>query len=479
MLNSTLIDIFKTYEKADLKRFEDFIKSPYFNKKTNVVSLFNIIKKYFPDYKTENLKRETVWKALYPGKDFNYGVMKNLIHDLTKLAENYLQTQILELDSFKKQIPLLENLNHRAGKKLFASKYKQLFDDVSSQNLFKWENYVNLKELSMLEYDFNFHNTSINKNEDLTYRISEYQIYSSLIECFKNYNNMVVFTLRNNFSKEINIAETFLKNLNVEFILDEIRKQSEHDFMIMKTYYLMYLATRNTDEPKYYFDYKSYLIQNDSYFEISEKRLLYKYLENTLALNDKIPGRNREYFEIDKLRIERKLILDKNNNITFSDFAGIVKTAAEFNEAVFLEKFVMTHLKNVPVPVRKNAEDFSMAYLFYLKGDLKKSLEIINSGDMNSHEFRINLRVLNLKILYEINDFVSTDYMIDSFRHYLTKNSIPEIMRIPYLNFCKCFTRLIKITEIKNYPESEIFRKEIVESNTANKAWLLEKVNVL
>ena len=249
MLNSTLIDIFKTYEKADLKRFEDFIKSPYFNKKTNVVSLFNIIKKYFPDYKTENLKRETVWKALYPGKDFNYGVMKNLIHDLTKLAENYLQTQILESDSFKKQIPLLENLNHRAGKKLFASKYKQLFDDVSSQNLFKWENYVNLKELSMLEYDFNFHNTSINKNEDLTYRISEYQIYSSLIECFKNYNNMVVFTLRNNFSKEINIAETFLKNLNVEFILDEIRKQSEHDFMIMKTYYLMYLATRNTDEP--------------------------------------------------------------------------------------------------------------------------------------------------------------------------------------------------------------------------------------
>jgi len=231
------------------------------------------------------------------------------------------------------------------GKNYLLRNIKQLFDNVSSQNLFKSENYENLKELYMLEYDFNFHNTSINKNEDLTYRISEYQIHSSLIACFKNYNNMIVFTLRNNFAKEINIAETFLKNLNIEPILDEIRKQSEHDFMIMKTYYLMYLATRNTNEPKYYFDYKSYLIENDSHFEISEKRLLYKFLENILALNDKIPGRNREYFEIDKLRIE--------NNITFSDFAGIVKTAAEFNETDFLEKFITAHLKNVPSPVRK------------------------------------------------------------------------------------------------------------------------------
>jgi len=102
MLNSTLIEIFKTFEKTDLKRFEDFLKSPYFNKKTNVVALFNIIKTHFPDYKTENLKKETVWKKLYPDKNFNYGVMKNFIHDLTKLAENYLQTQILESGSFKK-----------------------------------------------------------------------------------------------------------------------------------------------------------------------------------------------------------------------------------------------------------------------------------------------------------------------------------------------------------------------------------------
>ncbi|MDQ3020954.1 MAG: hypothetical protein M3R36_10340 [Bacteroidota bacterium] len=479
MLTSSVIEILRVFDKSELKKFEDFIKSPYFNKKTVVVKLFKFIKKFSPEFKNESLKREIIWKNLYPAKDFNYGVMKNLIHDLSKVTESFLQIQIFESDNFRKQFYLLENLNQRSNKKLFSSKFKILYEKIHSQKLFTPENYEHLKDLNILDYDFHFKNVSINKNDNLTYTIAEYEIYYSLIECFKNYNNIVVFRLRNNYKKEINVLEVFLDKLAIANIIEEVKKLSEFDYTILNTYYLMYLATQHSEEPDYYYSYKNFLINNDKLFEDSEKRLLYNLLENTLTLNEKIPNRNKEYFEIDKIRIKRKIILDKNKNISFNEFAAIVKTASDFKETEFLESFINTYLKNVPLPIRKNAEIFSNAFLYYNKGELDKALEIIVSHDMNSSEYRLNLRALNLKILYDKNDFLSSEYMIDSFRHYLSKDGVPEAYRNSYLNFCKFLSRLFKIRESKDKSEYSLLRHEVTENVTANKTWLLEKINEL
>ncbi|MEO8211491.1 MAG: hypothetical protein ABI840_13105 [bacterium] len=479
MLNSAVIEILKEFDKSELKRFEDFVKSPYFNKKTIVVKLFKFIKKFSPEFKHENLKREVIWKNLYPVKEFNYGVMKNLIYDLTKVAESYLQIQMFESRNFRKQFYLLENLNQRSNKKLFSSKFKILYEKILSQKLFTPEIYEYLKELNVLDYDFHFKNVSINKNENLTYAIAEYEIFYSLIECFKNYNNTIVFKLRNNYEKEINVLKVFLDNIAIGEILKEIKKLSEFDYTILNIYYLMYLATKHNEEPDYYYSYKEYLINNDKYFEDPEKRLMYNFLENTLTLNWKIPNRNKEYFEIDKIRIDRKIILDENKSISFNEFAAIVKTASDFKETEFLKSFINTYLKNVPKPVRRDAEIFSNAFLYYNKGELDKALEIIVSHDMNSSEYRRNLRALNLKILYDKNDFLSSEYMIDSFRHYLSKDAVPEAYRNSYLNFCKFLLRLFRVRESKDKSEYSLLRHEVTENATANKTWLLEKISEL
>ncbi|MBK9332694.1 MAG: hypothetical protein IPM96_09925 [Ignavibacteria bacterium] len=58
MLKSSLLEIIRTFTKQELIKFEDFVRSPYFNKKENVINLFLEIKKYSPDYENENLKKE-------------------------------------------------------------------------------------------------------------------------------------------------------------------------------------------------------------------------------------------------------------------------------------------------------------------------------------------------------------------------------------------------------------------------------------
>ena len=90
MLKSSAIEIMRTFTKEDLAKFEDFVKSPFHNKKSNVVKLFLEVKKFYPKFDDKKLLKEDLWKKVFPKKDYNYGIMKNLIHDLTKLAESYL-----------------------------------------------------------------------------------------------------------------------------------------------------------------------------------------------------------------------------------------------------------------------------------------------------------------------------------------------------------------------------------------------------
>ncbi|MBK7253137.1 MAG: hypothetical protein IPI04_04255 [Ignavibacteria bacterium] len=99
MLKSSLLEIIRTFTKQELAKFEDFVRSPYFNKKENVTKLFLEIKKYAPEFKSENLEKEIVWQKIFSKVKYNYGIMKNLIFDLNKLAVKFI-----ELENYSEKI---------------------------------------------------------------------------------------------------------------------------------------------------------------------------------------------------------------------------------------------------------------------------------------------------------------------------------------------------------------------------------------
>lgn len=65
MQNTVLTETLNTFKKDELKHFEDFIQSPFHNKKTPVRKLFNEIKKYFPGFLDMALRVK-----MYGGRSF-------------------------------------------------------------------------------------------------------------------------------------------------------------------------------------------------------------------------------------------------------------------------------------------------------------------------------------------------------------------------------------------------------------------------
>ncbi|MBK9404608.1 MAG: hypothetical protein IPN57_08760 [Ignavibacteria bacterium] len=81
------------------------------------------------------MRKEFVWNAIFPGRKFSYGVMKNLIYELNKLAEKYLVLEDKESEKFSEGYKLLRQLKQRALTGQFEKKMKAYKLFVSKSKL--------------------------------------------------------------------------------------------------------------------------------------------------------------------------------------------------------------------------------------------------------------------------------------------------------------------------------------------------------
>src|SRR5437870_5390578 len=90
MIRSKVIDVLKIFTTEELKRFKLFLNSPFHNTNKKVIQLYELVRKYSPEFNNEKLKKEYLFKKLYPDKQYNDIVMRILISDLIKLAEDFI-----------------------------------------------------------------------------------------------------------------------------------------------------------------------------------------------------------------------------------------------------------------------------------------------------------------------------------------------------------------------------------------------------
>ena len=270
MLNTALTDILKTFSKEDLKKFGDFVASPYFNKKNTVIKLWDNIKQYYPEFKNKNLKKEIVWESLYSGKVYNYGVMKNLIYDLNQLVEKFLEEEMLADNKYYRGLQLFYNLSDRDLGKLSFSKYKTLEEKLINSKRGA-DRYSKLSELKWsAETAMGSTDKKINSG---VYEISEYMIYNFLISLFKVYNNIAAEKLSNKESRTYNLPEDFLGNLNIECILESIKKNSPEDHIIVNIFYNMYKALSVINKSESFYNFKDSVLENDHLLDDRKEKI--------------------------------------------------------------------------------------------------------------------------------------------------------------------------------------------------------------
>ena len=485
MLKSSLLEILRTFSKQELIKFEDFVRSPYFNKKENVLKLFLVVKEFATSFNDENLEKEKIWMNLFPGKEYNYGIMKNLIFDLNKLADRYMIDQKFNLDDNKQKEYLMSSLLDRELNKIYMNKYNSLslepdlkVIDANIQNISEYIDHVNkmyyMKFFYHHQYEQNYN------HEELQIKRDSSLIAGFLIKIFGAYNDVVAISNSGNIDHDENIVTKFLILISpgLENIINLIPQTSDVNPTYVMIYYRMYLAMSENSE-KRYLEFKKSVFDNLSILPKVNIKAIHNCLANA-AMNTKFENldRNREILEILDSLIEHNAITEiGNDRIPLHIFTTYISICYLFADSKKLKLFADRFVDKLDPEVKTNTGIHVNFMISFLNKSFDEALNQISMLDIPYIYLKPALRYDKAKCLYETDNYEMFLNEYDSLKHFLKNNkSMPKETKNSLNIKFSVIKRLFNLRQNFDKYEYDNLKKIISEMNQLPSIWVAEKL---
>src|SRR5438876_5759997 len=441
MVKSKAIDILKTFNGAELKRFRDYIRSPFHNKNKNVINLFEILRKALPEF--ANLDKEKIYQKLFPGKKYNDIVMRILMSDIIRLSEEFLAYTAYEKKPLEEKKFLLDELKVRGLDSLYGNNFRL------AENLLRGSHKIdNFYFFDRFELETKLVDFMISRDEQLltssrVLKQGEHLICFSLIHLLNIAHELTSHREVLNVKFEINLVDEYLKNFNIEAFVEYLRKNDYEYFPVIAIYYYMYLAYLHHENDEYYFRLKEYTEKYLDRFDRQEQFNLFVILESTCVT--KVSHGKGEFYE--HLMGVYELMLEKNlYTHTQEDFFQINLFRNTFYTAVILkrfewaEKFLEEHIDRLIPTQKENMYHYAQSLLNFERRNYEAALRAIIKVSYKFFFFKYDAKILMLKIYYELREYVPALSMIDSFSHFLGKNRlVTEVDRARFGSFLKFY----------------------------------------
>jgi hypothetical protein len=475
MLSDKLLRLLESLSKVDLNRFEKYLISPYFNENQDLIRLFQFLNQYLrstdPDKKT--LRKQEIWRKLFPKKAYNDTLLRRMCSDMTQLALNFLALKTFKQKSLLAETNMLAAVNQPKLKKHFNGilrKVESQHDSLLSRdgdfhyNSFQieWTCHKNLEFLGKKRSNFdNF--------EKADYHLDSFYILQKL----KNYCDYLGYKNIMPIDAEITLIPTFL---------DYIKESSFIDEAEIRAFFLVSEMLLDPEEEGFYFELKKLLSERQVEFGNEDIKLLYTHLRN-YCIDTKInTGRSdyfRELFDLYKEQVQSGLILE-DDVIIPQNYKNIITVALHIEEFEWAEKFIQQYTDMLPPEDQDNDRNYNLAKVYFHKRDYGKVIEQLREVEYRKVIYSLGGKLMLLKTYYELKEFLALDSLVDSFRIYLRRSTkIPKEVKQQYLNVLR-FTKKLASLQPGDQQGVDKIKQQIIECKAlASKKWLLEKVTAL
>jgi hypothetical protein len=480
MLKSSLFEIIRTFSKEDLVKFEDFVKSPYHNKNSNVIKLYSAICKFAPDFNDPKLAKEEAWKIIFPAKKYNYGIMKNLIHDLAKLSESYLSHE-----------------NFNAGLSYDKHLIKELYNRQTYSMFFgKLEKFENKNDTGRSGSEEFFSNKIFSDNIKHEYSENRAAFQENKTEVFKNLIHYFLDHLLR-FAQSVYQEEQRV-NVNHDYpfikIMMEYLKKSpellEGSEIIKMRYYSVLCFLTDADEEifgnlsRVFSRAKEMLSPPDKVSAYSSIMGIYEML-----YRKGIMKYEKEFLILCIEYIEENIYSYTNNYTDLYSFSNVIAICMRNSDSKTLAKFINENIHRIHPDKRESMCNFALSGISFLEKDYEKAIAQYSKTNFNNFfdsnrdncHYKISSKVRVAYSLYELNYLEEVLTEVDSSIHFINNNYLLQpVSLISYENF---FRILRKITFLKlkydGLKQRKIHDEIINLKKLSFKPWLLKKVEEL
>ncbi|MGB0839057.1 MAG: hypothetical protein ACPGXL_02895 [Chitinophagales bacterium] len=469
MYDSKLIHILRHLSNKQLKLLEDFIASPYFNKKEEIIHFCTFLMRFKPLFQDARMSKKAAYQHILPHQPYNEKKMSYWMSDFTKLIEQFL---------------VVENINSQPIRKLsyLTRTYLQLNLYKLVQSTLKTTTKQQRKN-PLRDADFYFNQFMIHRDENLFFDRQNLHLYDDSLQ--KAIDNLDIYYLSRKLKyccemvSRQNIVASQYELRMLDEILLYLKKNPHNDIPPIAIYSTILLTLLEAKEEKHFVHLKDLLKQYNAVFPKSDAYTIYMYAINYCI--KQVNGGNETYlndlFQLYQELLKTEIIFENKKEISPWAFTNIVGVGVRNKAYDWTENFIADYKNNLPIHFRKSVYSYNLSYLFFYQKKYTEAQSLLQHIEFDTVLYSINARSLLLRIYYELDELDAFLSLVDSFKMYLKRNKlISQNRKEQYLKFVKYTAKLHKTPRTAK-AKLRILKEELAANrNTANASWLLEKI---
>ncbi|CAN5405750.1 hypothetical protein BH10BAC5_BH10BAC5_08020 [soil metagenome] len=482
--SENIISVLSEMNRKELKKFELFLKSPYYNSRTKLVSLFTYLKKYAPDFNSKNYSKAKAFEHLYKGREYNQGIINEAYSTLFILSIQFLKLQKAESNKVV-DILLLDTLREKHLDPLFAKMSKRI--DVFFANIpDNRNNLIDQYDLILAKYNYYVSQYSKSKAKNTE---NELQLAGEALR------KLALFFITNSTALFLNTyftSKSFNKKSQGEFallfdqkiidrLLDGIQWDKKEKILI-SLYKKLYAVIKNPDSKKDFEQYKEYIDKNISRLDRTEVLLHFHFLislySNIFDKTNDIEYRFRTLALRETILFEGIYISEFNQEYLHLDFRNIILDILNLKLPDHMYNLIPC-VSSISKKYQDTFHNYVQANYCFLKNEFEKALHYANLVSGIEKRLLIDMDMMRIKI-YLINcEFIRCVDRVNTLKKYLSEFQAMNLhSKERYKAFLSAIKKSILLIEKQDSVEFHLYINQLIEGNDfIFKDWLLSHLH--
>lgn len=480
MLQNKLIRLISTISRKEMTRFREMAASPFFNKHTDTLNLVQYLSEIYPSFDRDTCCRKKIFQQIYPAQAHDQSQLALIFTYTLRLFEKFLVQERFKERTPLHNILLLSDLRNRKHYNLYE---KNLYR--AEQELIKGEKrdsgYYNRRFQLAREADNYFKQIQKRQKDD---SIEHKQKNLDLFYLSEKLKDACEMEVRRKILKVD--YNTHLLEAVIQEVATNLPEYEGEPSIYM--YYTLYQMIVHSDH-LFYFEAYEVLKQNQQYFEQTELKSLYNYLQNYCIRQINLGEAHflKEIFKLYQSQIGQGLLIE-DGYLSEWHYKNIVTTGIRLGEMNWVQEFVESFKEQLHPESKENAYLFNLASYYYATKQLDKVLDLLVKVEYNDLRYNLGAKALLLRTYYDLEEYEALFSLAESFKQYLLRNKLmADSRRLGYANLFRLTRRTAQIkantafvSQDKTKKELKKLEKDVNEANTIfNKSWLEEKIKEL
>jgi len=466
MKTNKLWKLLQTMDNRERRRLRKFVDSPFFNQRTDVIRLLEILdeclrKNTYPPEKPD------LFRLLFPGEPYDDHHIRLVSSLLLKKAEKFLVYEFREGQPVEYEIQLASIYRRRNLEQHYHSVIRKAKDYQMKEPFRNAEYFEQSFRIELEEYNHaaaSWRTDAINLQRvsdqyDLAY------IAQKLRQSCFSLSHQAVYNTEYRFGL-------------LEEVLAYIERAQLDTIPAIGIYYYCYLAMVYPDVEEHFRQFRQKIGEADQAFPQEEMRNLF-----LLAINYCIKKYNEgnthfleEEYQLYRDGLEKGYLLI-NGSLSRFTYRNVVTIGLVMKDFQWVEQFIHQYRDKLKPDIRESIFSFCLANLEYEKKNYDDAIQLLHKSEYRDLLLNLAAKTLLLKIWYELGELDVLDSHLEAMRTFIRRKRIIGYHRSNYLNTIAITKKLVNL---KPYDQAqrEMLRNQIEQTMAlAEREWLLAQLN--